>query len=167
MLEIFTNSTVWFVTWSLVVVGLIGTLVPFLPGHLFIFLAALVPWFAKEDHGGLQWWSLAILGFGLVLAQALEFLSGAVGSRWFGGSRWGAFGAFTGGIVGLFFFPFGLILGPLIGAVLCEWLFAKKAAKPATVSGVGSVIGTLGGLALKVLLAALMAAYLVADVYYF
>ena len=167
MFEMLTDSTMWFVTWTLVILGLIGTIAPFLPGHLFIFIAALIPWFSREDHGGLEWWSLVILGVGLLVAQGVEFLSGAVGSRWFGGSRWGAFGAIVGGIIGIFFFPVGLLVGPLCGAFLAEWLFAKKKARPATVSGVGSVIDTLGGMVLKLLIAALMAVYLVADVVFF
>jgi uncharacterized protein YqgC (DUF456 family) len=98
------------------------------------------------------------------ISQTLEFVSGAAGARWFGGSRWGAAGALIGGIVGMFFFPFGLLLGPLIGAFLFEFGFARKKLRPSTVSGVGSVAGTLGGMIIKVALGVLMVGYFLVDV---
>lgn len=157
---------VWLVTAALMFTGLVGTVVPILPGPLLIFLAALVPWFSRADHGGLQWWSFLVLGAALAIGQAVEFLSGAAGSRWFGGSRWGSLGAVLGGIVGLFFLPFGLFLGPLAGAFLCEWLFAKKEMRAATSSGVGSVIGTLTGMVAKFVIAILMIIFLVLDFFW-
>ena len=158
--------SVWIATGSLVMLGVIGTIVPFLPGHLLIFGAAFIPFFTLEDRGGLEWWLLVALGVGLIVAQVLEYLSGALGTRWFGGTKWGAFGAFVGGIVGLFFMPFGLLLGPLIGAAGCEWLFAEKTMKPATVSGVGSVVGTVTGLGLKIVVALLMVAVFAVDLFW-
>jgi len=166
VIEITIAWSVWIATACLVFLGLVGTVVPFLPGHLLIFAGALVPYFSLHDHGGLEWWGLLALGIGLVLAQVLEYLSGAMGSRWFGGTKWGAFGAFAGGIVGLFFMPFGLLLGPLLGAAGCEWLFAEKTVKPATVSGVGSVIGTVSGLVLKIVVAILMVVVFAIDLFW-
>ncbi|MEN8849297.1 MAG: DUF456 domain-containing protein [Akkermansiaceae bacterium] len=78
---------------------------------------------------------------------------------------WGVWIA-TGSLVGLFFMPFGLLLGPLIGAAGCEWLFAKKTATPATVSGVGSVIGTVAGLVLKMVVALLMVVVFAIDLFW-
>ena len=166
IIEMTLTWGVWIATGSLVGLGLIGTIVPFLPGHLLIFGAAFIPFFSLPERGGLEWWLLVALGVGLIVAQVLEYLSGAVGSRWFGGTKWGAFGAFAGGIVGLFFMPFGLLLGPLIGAAGCEWLFAKKTATPATVSGVGSVIGTVAGLVLKMVVAVLMVVVFAIDLFW-
>ncbi|MGJ8695950.1 MAG: DUF456 domain-containing protein [Verrucomicrobiaceae bacterium] len=166
MLETTLNWGVWIATVSLIILGLIGTIVPFLPGHLLIFAAAWIPFLSLDDGGGVDWWGMIALGVGLVLAQALEFLSGAMGARWFGGTKWGAFGAFAGGIVGLFFLPFGLLLGPLIGAAGCEWLLAEKTVKPATVSGVGSVIGTVAGMGMKIVVAVLMVVVFVVDLFW-
>ena len=160
------GGSVWIAAWSLVILGVVGTLVPFLPGHLLIFLGALVPYFSLKDHGGVGVVGLVALAVSLAVAQVLEFLSGAMGARWFGGSRWGAAGAFVGGLVGLVFLPFGLLLGPLIGAACFEWLFAEKTVRPATVSGVGSVIGTLTGLVLKFVLAIVMVLIFCADIWW-
>ena len=163
VLDWLLGGSVWVSTWALIVLGVVGTVVPFLPGHLLIFAAAFIPFFALDDRGGVDVWGLVVLGVALLLAQVLEWLSGAMGARWFGGTRWGAAGAFVGGLVGLAFFPFGLVLGPLIGAACFEWLFAAKTVRPATVSGVGSVIGTLTGLVLKLVLAVVMVVIFCVD----
>ncbi len=160
------HGSVWVAMSSLILLGLIGMVVPFLPGHLLVFGAAFIPFFSLDDGGGVSIWGLVILGIGLILAQGFEFLSGAMGSRWFGGTKWGAFGAFVGGLIGLFFMPFGLLLGPLIGAFGCEWLMASKTVKPATVSGVGSVLGTLAGLMMNILTGVAMVVVIVVDIFW-
>ena len=160
------NWGIWIATVSLVIVGLVGTIMPFLPGHLFILGAAFVPFFTLEDSGGVEVWGLVTLAVGIAVAQALEFFSGAMGTRWFGGTKWGAFGAFAGGLVGLFFLPFGLILGPLIGSFVCEWRFADQEVKPAAVSGVGSVVGTLTGMLINLIVGVLMVIVLVVDIFF-
>jgi hypothetical protein len=93
----------------------------------------------------------------------LEFLSGAAGTKWFGGSKWGAWGALIGGLAGMFFFPIGLILGPLIGALAFELIFAKKETAPAVVSGVGSVLGTVAGMLIKLAIGIVMLAWIILD----
>ena len=154
----------WLVTACLLILGLVGTLVPFLPGHLILFFAAVSHWLMLRQDSGVEWLTLVVLGFLLILSQVFEFLSGAAGTRWFGGTRWGAAGALIGGIVGIFFIPFGLILGPLIGSMFCEFVFAKKEVRPATISGVGSVLGTAAGMVVKIIVGVLMIAWFVVDV---
>jgi uncharacterized protein YqgC (DUF456 family) len=122
-------TAAWAVMLSLVVVGLIGCVIPALPGHVFILLAAVAFRLILGPDSGVEWWTFAVLIGLLAASQAFEFLSGAVGTKWFGGSRWGGAGALLGGIVGMFFMPFGLLLGPLIGTFVFEMLFAKKFAK--------------------------------------
>jgi hypothetical protein len=154
---------VWSVTVCLLVIGLIGCIVPILPGHVILLGAAVVHRAALGESSGLQWWSFVVLVALLVIAQVFEFLSGAAGTKWFGGSKWGAWGALLGGIIGMFFFPFGLILGPLIGALLFEKIFAKKENKPALVSGVGSVLGTVAGMVVKLVVGVVMCVWIIAD----
>ncbi|MBK1855680.1 DUF456 domain-containing protein [Verrucomicrobiaceae bacterium 5K15] len=165
-LPIIGSSLAWIVTVCLLISGFIGTLVPFLPGHLIIFLAAVGHWLMLREDSGVEWWTFAVLALLLIVSQVLEFLSGAMGTRWFGGSRWGAAGALIGGIVGMFFMPFGLILGPLIGAMLFEFSFAKKEVRESTVSGVGSVLGTVAGLIVKVIVGVMMIVWFVVDVFW-
>ena len=154
----------WVVTACLLMLGLVGTLVPFLPGHLILFFAAVGHWLMLRQDSGVEWLTLVVLGFLLILSQVFEFLSGAAGTRWFGGTRWGAAGALIGGMGGIFFIPFGLILGPLIGSMFCEFVFAKKEVRPATISGVGSVLGTVVGMVVKIIVGVLMVVWFLVDV---
>jgi len=122
-------SLAWITTGSLLLLGLAGTLIPSIPGHLFILFAAISHRVMLGAESGVEWWTFAVLGTLLIISQALEFMSGAMGTRWFGGSKWGAFGALIGGFVGMFFMPFGLFLGPLFGTMLFEFFFGKHPSK--------------------------------------
>ena len=80
----------WVVTISLLVLGFVGTLVPFLPGHLDFVFCGGAHWLMLRQDSGVEWWTFVVLGVLLILSQVFEFLSGAAGTRWFGGTRWGA-----------------------------------------------------------------------------
>lgn len=165
MIEFLQDSAVWLVTGSLLIVGLIGCVLPALPGHLFILLAAVGYRLMVGSAAGIAWWGFAILVVLMAISQTFEIISGSLGSRWFGGSKWGAIGSLVGGIVGLFFLPFGLLLGPLIGAFGFEKLFAKKQNKESAVSGVGSVVGTVVGIVIKVIIGVLMLVWFFLDIW--
>ncbi|QUE49446.1 DUF456 domain-containing protein [Luteolibacter ambystomatis] len=157
----------WIVTACLLIAGMIGCVLPVLPGHLILLIAAIAHRLMLGREGsGLDWWSFLVLAVLMAASQAFELYSGAAGTRWFGGTRWGAFGAFVGSIVGMFFMPFGLLLGPLIGALAFELIFARKELKHATVSGVGSVVGTVTGLVVKLAVGVLMLLWFFLDVFW-
>lgn len=155
----------WFITINLLFAGAVGCVFPLIPGHLIILIAAIAHWAMLRGSSGMHWWSFAVLLLLMAISQVFEMLSGAAGSRWFGGSRWGAVGAVLGSIAGFFFFPIGLLLGPLIGAFLLEIAFARKQARPAVVSGVGSVVGVVAGMGFKIVIGALMILWFFLDVF--
>lgn len=161
------TGAAWLVTCCLLAAGAIGCFIPVLPGHLILFIAAVAHrlMLGREDSG-LAWWSFLILGALMAVSQVMEMVSGAAGTKWFGGTRWGAFGAIAGGIVGMFFMPFGLIVGPLAGAVACELAFARQETREALRSGVGSVVGTIAGLGIKLAIGAAMIVWFFADVFW-
>ncbi|WP_411844616.1 DUF456 domain-containing protein [Roseibacillus persicicus] len=142
------------------------TLLPVIPGQILIIVAAGAHWWVKGADSNLGWWTIAILVVLFAISQTMEYVSGAVGSKYFGGSKWGIGGAILGGLVGLFFAPFGLLLGPLIGAFVFEWFFAKKEIEEAARSGVGSAIGTVMGMGIKIGIAVAMAGYLIVDLFW-
>lgn len=158
---------VWIATVSLMVVGLAGCVLPVIPGHLLILMGAVLFRWLLGPGCGVEWWTFVVLVVLLAGSQLFEWLSGAAGAKWFGGTKWGSAGAIVGGIVGIFFaFPFGLILGPLVGAYAFESLFAKQETRPAMVSGVGSAVGTLAGMAVKVAVGLVMVAWFFIDVFW-
>lgn len=155
----------WFVTSCLLIAGAVGCVLPVLPGHLILLIAAVAHRLMLGADSGLEWWSFVVLGALMAISQTFEMLSGAAGTRWFGGTRWGAAGALVGSVVGLFFLPFGLLLGPLIGAFVCEIAFARTHPKPAVISGVGSVVGVLAGMGFKMVIGLAMIAWFFLDVF--
>jgi len=157
----------WLVTGCLLVAGVAGCVLPVLPGHLILFMAAVAHRLMLGAEGsGLHWWSFVVLGVLMTVSQILEMLGGAAGAKWFGGTRWGALGALAGALVGMFFMPFGLLAGPLIGAMLGEIGLAKKTTRPAVIAGVGSVVGTLAGMGIKMTIGAMMILWFFLDVFF-
>jgi uncharacterized protein len=159
------TGVAWLVTACLIVAGAIGCVLPVLPGHLIILIAAIAHRIMLGEESGLLWWSFLILVLLMAISQIFEIMSGAAGTKWFGGSRWGAGGALLGSIVGFFFLPFGLLVGPLLGAFAFEMAFAKKETKPAVMSGVGSVVGTIAGMGFKIVVGLLMIGWFLTDVF--
>jgi uncharacterized protein YqgC (DUF456 family) len=154
---------VWSLTVTLMIVGLAGTVLPLLPGPFIIFVAAVAHKFLRTETG-ISWWSIAALAVMLIIAYAVDFFSGAMGTKWFGGSRWGVAGVIIGGLVGLFFGLIGLIIGPIIGGLVAELLLARKKMGPAVKATWGSVVGTTVGLAARVGISLAMIAVFVLDV---
>lgn len=157
---------VWTLTIVLMTVGLIGAVVPLVPGPMLILASGIVHVLLRPQTG-VTWWCVALMALLTLVAFGLDFASGAVGARWFGGSRWGMVGVVLGGIVGLFFALPGIIIGPLVGGFVFEMLFAKKAMGHAVKSTWGTVLGTGMGLVLRLLVSLAMVASFFLDAFYF
>lgn len=160
------TAGVWLITVSLLVIGLVGCFLPIIPGPLIILIAVVFHWFALGQASGVDGWTIVVLVALIAASQIYDIVSGAAGSRWFGGTKWGAIGAIVGAIAGLFFLPLGLILGPLVGAFAFELLFAEQDARKAAVSGFGSAAGALSAVLVKVLIGLVMIGWFLADVFF-
>lgn len=154
---------VWLLTACLLVVGLIGSVVPLLPGPFLIFIAGILHTVLRPE-AGMSWQGIVILSLLLVASYVVDMAAGAMGARWFGASRWGIAGVFVGGIIGLFFAPLGFIVGPLVGGLAFELIFAKKRMAPAVKSTWGTLLGTGVGLVLRLGLSLGMCATVLVDV---
>jgi uncharacterized protein len=142
----------WTLSILLMIVGLAGTVLPLIPGSILIFGGALLNFLTLESIG---WTTLIALAVLMILAQALDIVSGSLGAKWFGATRWGAIGGILGAIVGLFFGLIGIFVGPLIGALIGE-LLGGKGILPAGKSSWGTVVGTTAGILGKLALGLLM-----------
>jgi uncharacterized protein YqgC (DUF456 family) len=138
-----TDVVLWLVVGALLFLGLIGTVVPFLPGTPLIFVGALVHAFAA-DWTPVGPGRLAILGALSALGYVLHYVAGAFGARHGGGSAWAFVGALVGGIVGIFFGLPGLLLGPPLGAIAAEVLRGGDL-RTSIRSGIGAFVGLVAG----------------------
>lgn len=123
--------------------GLIGSILPGLPGTPLVLLAAIGHrlYFGATSASNVVLIVLVVLTVGSV---AFDYAATALGAKKFGASWWGALGATVGGLIGLFFALPGIILGPLVGATFLELLAGKKF-QPALKAGAGAVLGLLLG----------------------
>jgi uncharacterized protein YqgC (DUF456 family) len=135
-------------------VGLVGSVVPVLPGPPLVFVGILIYalYTRFEVITGLHIWLFLFL---TLLSFVIDYASGAVGARWAKSSGWGVLGALIGGIVGLFFLPWGVLIGPLAGAILLEAL-ARREFRKSFRAGAGAVLGVLGGSICKVVISVAM-----------
>lgn len=128
------------------VVGLAGCIVPVLPGVPIAFAALLLLVWLGYPVG---WAAIALAGVLTLAVVILDYVIPALGVKWAGGSSYGKWGCVVGTLVGMFFFPVGLILGPFLGALVGE-LFGNRTLDVAMKSAVGSLVGFLIGTVLKV-----------------
>jgi len=151
----------WSLTVVLMLAGLAGTVVPLVPGTVLILAGAVLHRVGLGPEHSVGWITLTVLTGLMLLSQALDFLSGTLGAKYFGATRWGLIGGIVGGVVGLFFNLPGLILGPLVGVLLGELVGGQKLI-PATKSTWGTLLGTTAGMVAKLLIAVLMIGWFVA-----
>ena len=140
----------------IMVAGLVGAVVPVLPGAPLIFAGALLHAFTT-DFQTLGVGRLGILALLALTASGLEHFAGALGARKFGGSRAAMLGAIIGVVAGLTWPPFGLLICPIAGAIIGQ-LVSTRALGPSVRTGVGTAVGMVAGVAMHLALALVMVA---------
>jgi uncharacterized protein YqgC (DUF456 family) len=148
----------WLFAIVLMAVGLLGTVLPAVPGAIIILAAAVIHQLMLGSEKSLGWWNVGALVLLTLLSYALELASGYFGAKRFGATRWGAFGAMIGAIAGLFFpFP-GLIVGPVMGAIAGELVAGKRLVKAGR-AGWGTLLGNLAGMLGKLIIGLVMVSW--------
>jgi uncharacterized protein YqgC (DUF456 family) len=139
---------------ALMVVGLVGTIVPSLPGIPLIFGGIwLIAAVDRYHHLGL-WWLLSIAVVGAI-GLTLDLLAGAMGAKRAGASKQAVWGALVGTVIGLFFGLPGLLLGPFVGAALGE-LAAGNSILRSTNVGISAWFGIIFGTIIKLVSSLIM-----------
>ena len=145
----------WFFTIVLFAIGLLGTVLPFLPGTTVILAAAIIHRLMLGAEKSIGWQVIAVLILLTLFSYWLDFLGGYYGAKRFGATRWGTLGAVIGAIAGLFFGILGLFVGPVIGALVGEFLAGKRLVDAGR-AGWGSLLGNLAGIFAKLMIALIM-----------
>jgi uncharacterized protein YqgC (DUF456 family) len=131
----------------IVLTGIIGSILPVLPGPLASWVGLLLLYFTKAvpiDY--------TILGITLgvaILVSVIDYMLPILGTKKFGGSNYGINGSMIGLVFGVFFGPLGIIAGPFLGAFIGELIKNPKDSKKALKAAVGSFIGFLSSTLLK------------------
>ncbi|OCB78486.1 DUF456 domain-containing protein [Flavobacterium crassostreae] len=127
----------------LMLIGILGSVLPVLPGLFFSWLGLLLLYFTKAVP--VDYW---VIGSTLVITlvlSILDYIIPAQGTKRFGGSKYGIWGTNIGLVLGIILpIPFGVIIGPFLGALTGELLFNNASSKKAFKAATGSFLGFLG-----------------------
>jgi len=144
------NTIALVVTFLIMFVGLLGTILPVLPGTVLILLGALL-YAVLEGFQTVGWPTLLVLTVLTVVATTADIWAGGLGARAGGASGWSVLTGLLGGLVGLIFFNLpgaiaGTILGVLIGEMVRvrDWRQALKAGSGWAAGWLLSVLIQLG-----------------------
>ena len=144
----------WILAAVLIVVGVVGTVLPALPGAILVFAGvALAAWI--DDFTRISGWTLGVLGVLAVIAWLTDFVAAAAGAKKVGASRYAIIGAAIGTVAGVFTGLVGLIFMPLVGAAIGEYLAQQDALRAGRV-GIATWLGMLAGTVVKVAVVFLM-----------
>src|SRR5687767_15834465 len=138
----------WTLAVALIAIGLVGVVLPAVPGTILIFagllLGAWADGFTRVGAG-----TLVVVGLLAAASYGIDFAAAALGAKRLGASRRAMAGAALGTLFGVFFGLPGLVLGPFVGAVAGE-LTMNRDWKQAGKAGVAAWIGFAIGTAVKV-----------------
>ncbi|QLI81895.1 DUF456 family protein [Chitinibacter fontanus] len=140
----------WFISIGLMLLGVAGVILPLLPSTPLIFAGMLtLAW--QQDFQTVSGYTLLVLAALAVLASTLDYIAGAFGAKIAGASKPAIWGATIGALVGILAGPFGLILGPLLGAAAGEYYTtgeSLRAGKVGLASWIGMLVGTIAKVAI-------------------
>ena len=143
-----------FVAIICVVVGVVGSIIPGIPGTPISYVGFLAFHFSSPNNH-LPIWMHVVFIVLIIGVLILDYIVPIIGTRKFGGSKYGTWGSTVGLLVGLFFGLPGMIIGPFLGAFIFELIY-KKDATHAFKSALGSFVGFLLSTGIKTILALIM-----------
>jgi uncharacterized protein len=144
----------------LLITGIAGCILPFVPGPPLAYISLLLLQFTSKKPFTEEFliiWGLATLA--VVLA---DYYIPIWGTKKFGGTKAGVWGATIGLVIGMFFFPpIGIIVGPFLGAFVGELINNSQDSNKAFRSALGSFIGFIAGTVMKLGVSFVMCFYFI------
>ena len=129
------------------IVGVIGSVLPVLPGQSISWLGLLLLYCTTKIP--FNYWVLVSTFLIMITISILAYIIPAQGTKKFGGTKYGMYGTTIGLVAGLFFPPFGFVIGPFLGALGGELIANPKAINKAFWSATGSFLGFLTSTLIK------------------
>ncbi|MBN1598281.1 MAG: DUF456 domain-containing protein [Bacteroidales bacterium] len=152
----------------IMILGLIGCLLPILPGPPLSFIGILILHFTRFADFNPS--TLLFLGVLAAIVQILDYIVPAWGTKKFGGTKYGIWGSILGLIAGLFFLPafgpfgiFTILGGPFLGALIGERINGQDNDK-AMRAAFGSFIGFLAGTFMKLVSSSIITFFFIKEI---
>jgi len=139
------------------IAGLIGCFLPVLPGPPISYVGLLLLHLTSKYSFSTKFLFLyAVL---TIVVTVVDYILPAYTTKKARGSKYGIWGSTAGMVIGLIFFPpFGVIIGPVLGAFVGEVVTGKNAGQAMT-AAVGSFLGFLAGTGIKLVVSGMMTYY--------
>jgi len=133
---------------AFVLIGIVGSVLPVIPGPPIGWVGLLLLYLTKAVP--MDYWVIGITLFLAILVSILDYVVPAIGTKKFGGTKYGMWGTTIGLVVGFLIpIPLGFLIGSVVGAFIGEMLYDSKDTNRATKAAVGSFIGFVGSTFLK------------------
>lgn len=145
----------------LVLLGIVGSLLPALPGPPVAFAGLLLQQL-REPNPFTTSFLLVWLAVVLIVV-VLDYYVPIWGTKKFGGSKYGMWGCTLGFLLVFWMGPWGMIIGPFIGALIGE-LIARKTGQQALRAAFGAFLGFLAGSLIKLIVCGIMLYHVVASI---
>ena len=145
----------------LLAVGMLGCLLPVIPGPFISYAALFVMLGTRFAPSASE---LTVFGIACAVVTLLDYVVPALGAKKFNCSRWGVAGCVIGTAVGMFFGVLGIVLGPFLGAVAGE-IAAGKNFVSSMRGGFGAFLGFVFGVLLKIAYCVACAGWCVAALF--
>ncbi len=119
------NITLIVLAIVLAIVGIVGCILPVIPGPPISFVGLLLVYFVTNCQITIPW--LIVLGIFMIVVTVLDFIIPSWTTKKFGGTKWGSRGCAIGLLVSLFGFQWwAIFLAPFLGAFIGEVLYLRK-----------------------------------------
>lgn len=146
----------------LIILGILGSLLPVLPGPPIAWVGLLVQQFRDPNPFSTRF---LVIWAGIVLVTViLDYVIPIYGTKKFGGTKYGAWGCTLGFLLAFWMGPVGVILGPFIGAFVGEMIGGQDSNRSLK-AAFGSFIGFLVGSFLKIVVCFMMLYYLIKSIW--
>ena len=154
-----------FIGFLFMLVGILGSFLPVLPGPPLSWIGLLLLYLTNAVPN--NWLFLGITLAIALMVFTLDYIIPALGTKKFGGSKYGVIGTTLGLLVAIFF-PilgiFGIIIWPFVGAIVGE-LLNKTDSKTAVKAAFGSFLGFLTGTFIKFIVAIIYFGFFIMKVW--
>lgn len=148
----------------LVVLGVIGSIIPVMPGPLLGYIGLLLQFFSGTAEN-IPVSAVVVFGLAMILVTVIDYLAPVLGAKYFGATKYGIWGAVAGAVLGIIFFPpLGIFIGAFFGAVAGEVAGGKKLPE-ALRSGAGSLMGSVSVIVIQLIYSLVLAAYFFSRVF--
>jgi len=158
------ETVIFIIALVLLVLGLLGSLIPGLPGPPLSFIGILLIHFFTGTQFSTSF--LLTWAFIVILVFLLDYFMQVWGVKKFGGGRKAILGTFLGLFMGLLLPPLGLLIGPFIGAFIGALLEVQDDNTWALKVAIGSFIGFVTGIILKLVVSSVLLYYAIYNIYF-